>query len=294
MSEQPVGFGNVADIDRPLWSMLDWSFWGHGVGDELREHVAAIMVNAVPREIRDQLLALFVAWKNHRGGLPSQPYEELRRENKRLRDELGSARDWEAWERKEAEIKKHEQRKAMVLAELAAVSGPSWSEDAIEVAGIIRDTLDMPGCPACPPGCNSCLVDPECECYDHWDADGSIKPVAADPLRCPTCESPAANLHPAVQHEGEVQVCNDPWHRAGHTQKPSALHIGRSWVGHEIEDGCPCPQAPCGLVDTDTIVADCTEHALLAAKSSRQGHWANECASVAEGLSSTDTTAVEA
>ena len=32
--------------------------------------------------------------------------------------------------------------------------------------------------------------------------------------RCPTCDSPAPNLHPAMQHEGEVQPCRDPWHGA--------------------------------------------------------------------------------
>jgi hypothetical protein len=30
--------------------------------------------------------------------------------------------------------------------------------------------------------------------------------------RCPTCDSPEPKLHPAVQHEGEVQECRDPWH----------------------------------------------------------------------------------
>jgi hypothetical protein len=31
--------------------------------------------------------------------------------------------------------------------------------------------------------------------------------------RCPTCHSPGKNLHPAVQFEGEVQPCEDDWHK---------------------------------------------------------------------------------
>ena len=30
--------------------------------------------------------------------------------------------------------------------------------------------------------------------------------------RCPTCDSPSPELHPAVQHEGEVEICKDQWH----------------------------------------------------------------------------------
>jgi hypothetical protein len=46
------------------------------------------------------------------------------------------------------------------------------------------------------------------------------------------------------------------------------FHIGRSWSGHPLEDGCPCPKAPCGLVDMDR-----TERS----KSIRQSHPASEC-----------------
>ena len=30
---------------------------------------------------------------------------------------------------------------------------------------------------------------------------------------CPTCDSPSPHLHPAVQHEGEVQPCRDAFHQ---------------------------------------------------------------------------------
>lgn len=31
-------------------------------------------------------------------------------------------------------------------------------------------------------------------------------------MNCPKCESPSPHLHPAVQHEGEIEICTDNFH----------------------------------------------------------------------------------
>lgn len=58
-------------------------------------------------------------------------------------------------------------------------------------------------------------------------------------------------------------------------------HIGRSWTGHHLEDTCPCPKAPCGLVPLRTATEGCREHHWSAAKSIRQSHPASACAAPA-------------
>ncbi len=73
-----------------------------------------------------------------------------------------------------------------------------------------------------------------------------------------SAERPAALAH---------EPAADPWH----------AHIGRSWTGHELEDGCPCGKAPCGLVDSAKIDPACPQHAIDAAKTTRQAHPATEC-----------------
>lgn len=37
-------------------------------------------------------------------------------------------------------------------------------------------------------------------------------PVTTTRGKCPTCDSPAPHLHPAVQFEGEVSLCADSFH----------------------------------------------------------------------------------
>lgn len=47
-------------------------------------------------------------------------------------------------------------------------------------------------------------------------------------------------------------------------------HIGRSWDGHPLEDRCPCPKQPCGLVKADERDPSCEEHS--GTKTIRQTH----------------------
>lgn len=54
-------------------------------------------------------------------------------------------------------------------------------------------------------------------------------------------------------------------------------HIGRSFEGHRLEDQCPCPQEPCGLIDTMKAVEECKHHVLGAGATIRQAHPANTC-----------------
>lgn len=59
-------------------------------------------------------------------------------------------------------------------------------------------------------------------------------------------------------------------------------HIGRSWVGHWIEDECPCEQESCGLVNFDKINSDCPQHSLIACKTIRQSHDDDNCPAIDE------------
>lgn len=58
---------------------------------------------------------------------------------------------------------------------------------------------------------------------------------------------------------------------------PGGIHVGRSWSGTRLEDACPCPKEPCGLVDTSKTDPSCPEHPEVRAKTIRRSHPATEC-----------------
>lgn len=66
--------------------------------------------------------------------------------------------------------------------------------------------------------------------------------VAPDATKCPTCDSPRPHLHPAVQFEGEVQVCADAFHRQPTPENIRCPYCGFGGCvcGHEWGDSCRC------------------------------------------------------
>ncbi|GGX26816.1 hypothetical protein [Streptomyces chryseus] len=60
-----------------------------------------------------------------------------------------------------------------------------------------------------------------------------------------------------------------------------STHVGRSWDGPgDIEATCPCPKAPCGLIDRDNVSDECDQHPYEHMKSIRTRHSADDCPGV--------------
>lgn len=78
-----------------LWEILDWSFWGNGMGDEFREALADKMCAVISDEEHAKALELIRGWRELRGEPNGQrEYERLRDENKKLRNEMAVTRTW--------------------------------------------------------------------------------------------------------------------------------------------------------------------------------------------------------
>lgn len=54
-------------------------------------------------------------------------------------------------------------------------------------------------------------------------------------------------------------------------------HVGRSWEGHPLEDECPCPKEPCGLVRVSRADPTCEQHPIARARTIRQAHPPERC-----------------
>jgi len=68
-----------------LWSLLDWSLWGAGMGDVLREPMADAMTGAVTDQQRADALRVMAAWeKSGRTPVGRWRYESQKRRIKRL------------------------------------------------------------------------------------------------------------------------------------------------------------------------------------------------------------------
>jgi hypothetical protein len=64
----------------------------------------------------------------------------------------------------------------------------------------------------------------------------------------------------------------------------TGLHVGRHWPGEYrdkfkglLEDECPCPKEPCGLVDSGKADPDCPQHGPGTEKTMRSMHSAEDC-----------------
>lgn len=64
------------------------------------------------------------------------------------------------------------------------------------------------------------------------------------------------------------------------------MHVGRAWEDTEIEDGCLCEKAICGLVVLGKFHPDCEWHDMT--RTIRQGHRGDQCPGYRESIMSED------
>ncbi|MEV0090403.1 hypothetical protein [Streptomyces sp. NPDC050738] len=96
-------------VDRTdeLWSLLDWSLWGSGIGDVLREQIASAALAGITPTQHDRALHIIATWHETHQPVGRRAYEQ---QNKRLRSARLGADRW----RKEAAAERH---RAHLLAE---------------------------------------------------------------------------------------------------------------------------------------------------------------------------------
>lgn len=63
---------------------------------------------------------------------------------------------------------------------------------------------------------------------------------------------------------------------------PSELHVGRHWPSEygkrgTLEEECPCPTEPCGMIAESKIDPECPQHSMKAGRTIRASHYAVDC-----------------
>ncbi|MFE0036804.1 hypothetical protein [Streptomyces sp. NPDC059015] len=92
---------NTKPVDHPdeLWSLIDWSLWGSGMGDVFREQLANQFLAAITPEQHDTALRLIQAWTDSgRFPLGRRRYEDQQR---RLHRALRAVARWRTHAAKE-------------------------------------------------------------------------------------------------------------------------------------------------------------------------------------------------
>ncbi|MFE2112018.1 hypothetical protein ACFXAY_01310 [Streptomyces microflavus] len=111
-----------------LWSLIDWTLWGSGMGDTFRERLADTFLQAITPEDHAQALELIRWWSEDRGRTPlgRRRYEDLKR---RLDRALSNVVRW----RTEAH---RAQRETRLLAEQLLTATSSQSAAARRALGL--------------------------------------------------------------------------------------------------------------------------------------------------------------
>lgn len=123
-----------------LWSLVDWSLWGSGIGDVFREQLADQFIQAITAEQHETALRLIQAWTNSgRTPLGRRRYEDQQARLHRALRACARYRD------NEAKLARHAARLQERLDHAVGLDSPALDEGALwqdrrhdKVKGVVR------------------------------------------------------------------------------------------------------------------------------------------------------------